>query len=724
MKHQTHHDEHPHAKLSRDVIRLKRILVGIGTFVAVSLAALTAIMAVQTIYESARLTDIEHAAREKAAQNVGQAPAIQQSSSRHVVSTLGFTVDYDTDMFDAQATTNQDGPGFSGQQLTAPRSYESLTIARSSSSAGGEPLLSISTSARKNFWVERQRINPFLTNKIDALIDFVTAPLESDGATVSTPKNVMLGGVTYKQIDVTYDGSRYGIDTPVGDSYYVTVQNDRPYWIVLSNTSLDLSMKAALKSVIASMRYQRPQAELVGYVPTVTVARKTIELPKDTSNIPSSLDEDTLLDVVVRNQPAVVRILTRSCGDVVLRSHGATATLSHVCTGEVGSGSIVSSDGYIATNGHVVSLPPSAYIASVLQSETQLKKLFAYFVAAGIVSRNEADTFLKDVTSNDPRAKKTVAGIPGLIADNTVSINNPDVQYGVQLSNQPIRLSSSDRSIVFNDTVVSATLIGMDYDAANSNAALKGRGNFTHSDVALLKVGGSYPAVTLGSTEGLTVGDQLTAIGFPGYIDGNVATTQLQTIPTITQGSILGIQSDAPGSERQVIRTTVQIAQGNSGGPAFDDKGQQVGLNTYGAIACPDAKCFGNGTVRDIADLKRLLDDQHVTVKASSIQQDWNKALDSYTSGDYKTALELFEKTERAYPANYLAPELARDARKQLGSDTDTSGAGQAKMTLIMMLLAVLITGAILIAGIVFAVVHLNKKHAHLLPPSPPAPSI
>ena len=163
----------------------------------------------------------------------------------------------------------------------------------------------------------------------------------------------------------------------------------------------------------------------------------------------------------------------------------------------------------------------------------------------------------------------------------------------------------------YTDSVVEAEFIDANF---NPNIDMNSQIDISQldtSDVAILKIkSGTYPTVALGSITDLKKGSQLTAIGFPGFVDGGLETKNKTTVPSVTQGKVQGIFSQ---NRYKLIDTDVPIAQGNSGGPAFDDFGFQVGLNTCGYITCPDKNCFGNGTARDVEDFRTLL-------KTNSIQ--------------------------------------------------------------------------------------------------------
>jgi serine protease Do len=106
-------------------------------------------------------------------------------------------------------------------------------------------------------------------------------------------------------------------------------------------------------------------------------------------------------------------------------------------------------------------------------------------------------------------------------------------------------------------------------------ARLVGADPFT--DLAVLKVegGGKLPALRLGSSARLRVGEPLVAIGSPLWIEGG---------PTVTTGvvSALGRSMEEPGLPmlHNLIQTDAAINPGNSGGPLLARAGEVIGINT------------------------------------------------------------------------------------------------------------------------------------------------
>jgi serine protease Do len=107
-------------------------------------------------------------------------------------------------------------------------------------------------------------------------------------------------------------------------------------------------------------------------------------------------------------------------------------------------------------------------------------------------------------------------------------------------------------------------------DDREFEAKVKGRD--ARLDLAVLELVGArdLPAVSLGSSERLRVGEYVVAIGNPFGL-GN----------TVTMG-IVSAKSRAIGAGPydDFIQTDASINPGNSGGPLFDLRGQVVGINT------------------------------------------------------------------------------------------------------------------------------------------------
>ena len=106
-------------------------------------------------------------------------------------------------------------------------------------------------------------------------------------------------------------------------------------------------------------------------------------------------------------------------------------------------------------------------------------------------------------------------------------------------------------------------------DGTSANARLLGKG--LGFDLAILKVDVGYPlpAIKIGDSDKIRVGDRVLAIGNPLGLKG-----------TVTSGIISALHRDLYGTPyNQFIQVDAAINHGNSGGPLFNVKGEVIGIN-------------------------------------------------------------------------------------------------------------------------------------------------
>lgn len=129
-------------------------------------------------------------------------------------------------------------------------------------------------------------------------------------------------------------------------------------------------------------------------------------------------------------------------------------------------------------------------------------------------------------------------------------------------------------------------------------------GSDVSNDVAVLKIEAeALPAVTLGSSSDLLIGDMVVAIGTPL---GELTSTQ-------TVGYICGKDRDVTtgGTVINMLQTDAAINAGNSGGPLFNMKGEVVGITTakYSGTTGSGASIEGIGFAIPIDDVMDIVDD-------------------------------------------------------------------------------------------------------------------
>lgn len=668
------------------------------------------------------------------------------SEPRTVTSSLGMSLTYDNKTImadgqttDATSTTNSiTGMSYDNDELLVNRDYSMFRFyIRDTDGVVGDsfgitkPSLWVATNIRKDYWGDKINL-PEYSGKDKTLIlaESQVKKIAVDGKTASKPEDIILGDTAYKKVVYSLTYGEGDLATTKVDTAYYTVQNDRPYFLTIYGTSTNTGMVTQLEAVISTLKFSAPDLTKLGllqqdvdqkiYTASNIIVASTasaINVPSEDANIPSTLDTATIVDVILRNQPAVVRIGAARCATVTLSDPTSETSIKfdNACNGGIGSGSFITSDGYVATNGHVVSISKKSLISGYLllsKTEDELKSrlttLLNFLKSSGKMSGSDIPIYLAELRSGNINTETFLDKVAEAL-DIYATLENDTTQYIIQTSNDPLRIDSTSAELKFNYTTtnIPATFVAKNFDDSLSLNDLY-IDKLTSTDVALLKAVGTFPITKVASLDSLIAGDQLTAMGYPAFVDDGLNTTQSKTVPSITQGKIKFIQND-PTDTYKLAFTTVPISSGNSGGPSFNDKGEQVGLNTYASfVNCDPGKCFGNGTVRDMKDLSNLASKNSVRLTGESeVNNQWNKALDAYLVGNFKGAEKEFKKVSEQYPANYLASSFISLAASKIGSTDDRSNQFGVSPALMYALIGIVV----LIVSLVIAALIIVRKH-------------
>src|SRR5437868_2899014 len=119
-------------------------------------------------------------------------------------------------------------------------------------------------------------------------------------------------------------------------------------------------------------------------------------------------------------------------------------------------------------------------------------------------------------------------------------------------------------------------------------------GTDEETDIAVIKVnaGRDLPAVTLGDSDDVAVGDWVLAIGSPFGLEQTVTAGIISTKER---------QTDPGASFRRFIQTDAAINRGNSGGPLVNMRGEVIGINSQIATSTGDYNGIGFALPSNIA---------------------------------------------------------------------------------------------------------------------------
>jgi S1-C subfamily serine protease len=179
-------------------------------------------------------------------------------------------------------------------------------------------------------------------------------------------------------------------------------------------------------------------------------------------------------------------------------------------------------------------------------------------------------------------------------------------------------------------------------------------------DVAIIKVErDNLPSVTLGDSDTVEVGQEVFIIGYPGFVLEQFFNPDETLEPTVTRGVVSARRTLGTGIE--AIQTDAAINSGNSGGPVYNMDGEVIGIATFGAG--PE---YGIEAIKFALPVNlavEFLRELNVENASGEMDQKYEEALDAYWRGDCDRATTLLEDVQALYPGHPYAQEYINECK-------------------------------------------------------------
>ncbi|HTN27402.1 MAG TPA: trypsin-like peptidase domain-containing protein [Burkholderiales bacterium] len=377
--------------------------------------------------------------------------------------------------------------------------------------------------------------------------------------------------------------------------------------------------------------------------------------------------------VHMQSKPAVVKIIAGFTGKWAVGGRVLSTSI-----GGTGSGFIISQDGYILTNAHVVS--------DIREGDEKGKQQLLRTLAAQLLRNSK----------NEVNAENMRKAIDFLVKEGARLAEFKRVNYVV--------LQSGSR-YPFEIKAYGAPL-GEGVDLAAGK------------DVAVLKIEvRNAPTLRLANSDVVQVGDRIYVMGYPGAAElGGLGDQKSMLEPTTNDGAISARKTSVDGAP--IFQTNTNTAGGNSGGPAINEKGDVVGLLTAGST-----KAQGFNFLVPANTAMEFVRQAGVDLKPGSIDQRWQQGLEHYWKQEYSLAKEKFTQVLVLHPDHALARQLVGEAEERIVRGEDRSGFSLVQIAGI----GVAATGTVALIVIVVVLLARRKKTpaiaASVLPAAMSAPA-
>jgi S1-C subfamily serine protease len=188
-------------------------------------------------------------------------------------------------------------------------------------------------------------------------------------------------------------------------------------------------------------------------------------------------------------------------------------------------------------------------------------------------------------------------------------------------------------------------------------------------DVAILKIETVHemPVLTLSDSSLPRVGEQLFVYGYPGPVTNNDFVAAESAIePTLTTGIVSAVKNSVGGWP--LIQMDANINHGSSGGPVCNEKGEVVGLTTFGSLENTGGLAAGLNFAVPVAILDEYIDNAGIDPQLSRSSRLYAQGVHYFDGGHYKAALQTFgdvKKLNSTYPGLYTYIGHCKDRIKK-----------------------------------------------------------
>jgi len=367
-------------------------------------------------------------------------------------------------------------------------------------------------------------------------------------------------------------------------------------------------------------------------------------------------------------KPAVVRTVDGAVGQIYFQPpgyQGQTYNVSYVGTG---SGFILSSNGYIATNAHCVT--------TTHDGEDKAKQTLFYQMVQQIAQQ----------LGKDPRSLNT----------------NFIDQYSRMTQFELIH------KIFLPD--------GSSYPfEIKQFGAPTGESNDQGKDVAIVKIEiKNAPILQIGDSDKVQLQDHITVVGYPAAADTKLLDYKSLMEATVNDGKISARKTATSGAP--ILQTNTAATHGNSGGPGLNDAYEVIGLLTFRGDVVNNQEVQGftflvpSNTVMEYVKAAGASNTQGLTDSL------YREGLGYYWDQKYSLAIPKFEEVKRLFPQHSEVDKLIQSSQQAKSEGKERADFPYWIVAVVVVVL--ILIGLILIIGIIALIMSRRKKRAKAAPSS------
>jgi S1-C subfamily serine protease len=358
------------------------------------------------------------------------------------------------------------------------------------------------------------------------------------------------------------------------------------------------------------------------------------------------------------SKPAVVRIIDGAAGKIWFQPPGYQGQSFDLSVVALGSGFFISSNGYIATNAHVVSMTHDG-------EEKAKQALFWQLVN---------------------QLAKQVGKEPRSIAN---FIDEHSTLQSFQIFHHVIIPDGS--AFPFE---------------IKQYGAPTGESNDQGKDVAVIKIEvKNAPVLKLADSEKVQLQDHVTVIGYPGAADtfnSGLLSSKSALEATINDGKISAKKTATSGAP--ILQTNTAATHGNSGGPVLNDSNEVIGLLTFRGDTVNGQEVSGFSFIVPANTVMEYVKSAGTTNDLGPTDNFYREGLGYYWDQYYSSAIPKFEEVKRLFPQHSEVDRLIQSSQQAKAEGKEKSAFPVwIVIVVVAVVLVLLFLLIVAIAGVVIA---------------------
>jgi serine protease Do len=286
-----------------------------------------------------------------------------------------------------------------------------------------------------------------------------------------------------------------------------------------------------------------------------------------------------------------------------------------------GTGSILTEDGYVVTNAHVVS-----------SEDSDLKKALALEGLKDVTSASCEEEW-NELDGNTRSALGQTIGTEEFMQLCREGLVQYYAHY-MELSQVDTKIYTAIGALPPDEDI---TKKGYLSEVAASGKPTPGK------DVAILKINAkNLPTVQIGDDKGLNTGDPVYILGYPAA--ANISETKANEV-SLTSG-LVSARKTMP-DDWDVLQTDAAMSHGNSGGPVLNNQGQMIGLATFGKVDQKSGETVqGVNFIVPVTVVQEFLTKINVQPQESPLSIQYRQGIALFEAQHYRQALDKFRKIQ------------------------------------------------------------------------------